>query len=404
MVANKLHRRLPDSWEITIVDQATSHHYQPGYLFIPFGTYQPEDIIKPTASFIPDEVRLVTGEIERVIPAEHEVVLADGTTLGYDQLVIATGTHPRLDQTPGLGEEGWRESIHDFYTLEGATALAGALEKFEGGRLVVHIAEMPIKCPPAPLEFAFLLDDYLRRRGLRDRSKITYVTPLSGAFTRPVASRYLGEMLAQRGIAVEPDFYVERVEPDRLVSFDEREVPFDLAVIVPVHMGAEFVARSGLGDELNHVRVDPGNFLADGYDSIFALGDAAALPTSKAGSVAHFAVEVFTENFLDHIAGRPMTHTFDGHANCFIESGGGKAMLIDFNYATEPLPGKYPIPKLGPLSLLRETRLNHLGKLAFKPIYWSILLPGRRLGVPTAMSMAGKVASEQLTHEKETAS
>jgi sulfide:quinone oxidoreductase len=181
-----------------------------------------------------------------------------------------------------------------------------------------------------------------------------------------------------------------------LVSFDERVLPFDLLVTVPVNMGADFVARSGLGDELQHVRVDPHTFQALGHEDIFAIGDAAALPTSKAGSVAHFSVEVFVENFLDHIGGRPMHRHFDGHANCFVESGGGKALLIDFNYDTEPLPGSYPIPGLGPLRLLKETRLNHLGKLAFKPIYWHMLLPGRRLPVPNAMSMAGKVpAGEQ---------
>jgi sulfide:quinone oxidoreductase len=163
-----------------------------------------------------------------------------------------------------------------------------------------------------------------------------------------------------------------------------------LLVTVPLNMGADFVGRSGLGDELNHVKVDPYSFLAVGRDNIFALGDAASLPTSKAGSVAHFSVEVFVENFLDHIAGRGMSHRFDGHANCFVESGGGKALLIDFNYDTEPLPGSYPIPGVGPLRLLKETRLNHLGKLAFKPIYWHLLLPGRRLPVPTGMSMAGK--------------
>jgi sulfide:quinone oxidoreductase len=254
----------------------------------------------------------------------------------------------------------------------------------------VHITELPIKCPVAPLEFAFLADDHFRRLGIRDRVEMIFVTPLSGAFTKPIASDRLGDMLEERGILVESDFYVERVDPGALVSYDERVVPFDLLVTVPLNMGADFVAKSGLGDELNHVRVDPHTFLVDGCENVFALGDAAALPISKAGSVAHFAVEVFVENFLQHIAGRPMERAFDGHANCFVESGGGKALLIDFNYDTEPLPGAYPLPVVGPLSLLKETRVNHLGKLAFRPIYWHMLLPGRRLPVPTAMSMAGK--------------
>lgn len=401
MVVNKLRRRLPGDWEVVVVDRSVSHHYQPGYLFVPFGIYEPAEIVRPTARYVPRGVRLVTSDIERVATDEQEVLLTDGTSIEYDQLVIATGTHPRPDETPGMVSEAWRKTIHDFYTLEGATALRPALAAFEGGRLVVHITETPIKCPPAPLEFAFLADDHLRKRSVRGKVEITFVTPLSGAFTRPIASRYLGDLLERRRIAVEPDYYVERIEPGRLVSYDEREIPFDLLVTVPVNMGAEFLARSGLGDELNHVRVDPHTFLAEGHDNIFALGDAAALPTSKAGSVAHFAVELFTDNFLEHIAGRPMRHAFDGHANCFVETGGGKASLIDFSYDMEPLPGKYPLPGLGPLSLLEETRLNHLGKLAFKPVYWNLLLPGRRLPVPSRMSMVGKVSPAEVAPTRE---
>jgi sulfide:quinone oxidoreductase len=215
---------------------------------------------------------------------------------------------------------------------------------------------------------------------------------MSGAFTRPIASAHLGHMLDERKIAVETDFMVERIDNERkaLVSYDEREVPFDLLVTVPLNMGAEFVARSGLGDELNYVPVDRQTLLSKKYDNIFAVGDASDIPASKAGSVAHFAVEMFTENFLEHIEGHPMTHLFDGHANCFVESGDDKALLIDFNYDVEPLPGKYPIPVLGPMDLLKETRANHLGKKAFRWIYWNVLLPGRPIPLPAAMSMAGK--------------
>jgi sulfide:quinone oxidoreductase len=156
-------------------------------------------------------------------------------------------------------------------------------------------------------------------------------------------------------------------------------------------MGADFVDRSGLGDELNHVKVDKGTFLSNDFDNIFAVGDAANLPTSKAGSVAHFAVEVFEENFVRHIKGLPMTEMFDGHANCFIETGAGKGMLIDFNYDTEPLPGKYPLPGIGPFSLLKETELNHWGKLMFKWVYWNMLLKGKPMPLPHEMLMAGKL-------------
>jgi sulfide:quinone oxidoreductase len=394
MVVNKLRPRLAaDEWAITVVDEEETHYYQPGYLLLPFGTYTREDIIKPKRSFVPDGVDLVIGEIDLVEPEKSRVKLSDGTELDYDYLVIATGTHPRPDQTPGLESDAYGDTVHDFYTIDGAEALAKKLRSWDGGRLVVNIIEMPIKCPVAPLEFTFLADSFFKESGLRDRVELVYVTPLPEAFTKPVAARHLGHMLAERKIDIETDFYLERVDTDggMLVSYDEREVPYDLLVTIPVNMGAEFVTRSGLGDELNHVPVDKHTFLSNDYDNIFAIGDAADLPTSKAGSVAHFAVEIFTENFLRHIDGLEMTEHFDGHANCFIESGDGKGMLIDFNYETEPLPGKYPLPGIGPFSLLEETEMNHWGKLMFKWTYWNVLLPGKPLPLPAHMSLAGKI-------------
>ncbi len=393
MVANKLRRRLDrHEWQVTVVDRDDAHHYQAGYLFVPFGTYDRDDVVRTRHHFLADGVEMVLGEIDRIEPDDDAVVLADGRRLGYDYLVVASGTTPRPDQTPGMDGSEWRRSIFDFYTLDGAEALAQALRTFDHGRLVVHVTEMPIKCPVAPLEFAFLAESWLRRRGIRDRVELVYVTPLDGAFTQPVASAHLGGMLEERKIQVEADFLVERVDAERrtLVSYDEREVPFDLLVTVPLNMGADFVARSGLGDELNYVPVDPHTLLSAAHDNIFAIGDANDIPTSKAGSVAHFSVEVFVGNFLQHVQGRPMAGSFDGHANCFVESGDDKALLIDFNYDTEPLPGKYPLPYVGPLSLLRETRANHLGKLAFRHVYWNLLLPGRPVPLPAHMSMAGK--------------
>ena len=393
VIANKLRHRLDRAeWRITVVDRDDDHHYQPGYLFVPFGGYSREQVVRPRHTFLPEGVDFVVGTVDRVAPEENVVRLEGGRELVYDQLVIASGTTPRPDLTPGMLGPEWRHSIFDFYTLEGAEALGEALEMFDGGRLVVHITEMPIKCPVAPLEFTFLAEAWLRERGLRDQVELVFVTPLDGAFTKPVASAQLGGMLDERKVLVETDFLVERIDPERkvLVSYDEREIPFDLLVTVPLNMGAAFVERSGLGDELNYVPVDKGTLRSTTYDNIFAVGDASDIPASKAGSVAHFSVEIFVENFLDHIAGRPMTRAFDGHANCFVESGDDKALLIDFNYDTEPLTGKYPLPVVGPMDLLKETRINHLGKLAFRWIYWNVLLPGRPVPLPALMSMAGK--------------
>jgi sulfide:quinone oxidoreductase len=392
MVVNKLRRRLPrDEWQISVVDSSATHFYQPGYLFIPFGKYTPDQVVRPTRRSIHDDVYLIRGEVDRVDPDAGQVWLTDGHRMPYDYLVIATGVTPRPDQTPGMLDPAmWRRSIFDFYTYDGAVALADALAAFDGGRLVVHIVDMPIKCPVAPLEFTLLADAWLRDRGLRHRVELSYATPLPAAFTKPIASARLGSMLEERNILVEPDFLVERIDGTNLVSYDDRKIGFDLLVTVPLNMGAEYVARSGLGNELNLVPVDKHTLLSTAHPNIFALGDANDIPASKAGSVAHFSVAVFADNFVHHVRGQPMTGRFDGHANCFVESGGGKALLIDFNYDTEPLPGDYPLPGLGPFRLLQETRTNHLGKLAFRWMYWNLLLPGRPIPLPARMSMAGK--------------
>jgi len=393
MIVNKLRRKLPASdWDITVVDRDDVHPYQPGYLFLPFGTYTPDQINRSRRDQLPKGVDFVIGDVDRVDAPANTVALVDGRTLAYDYLVIASGTSPRPDQTPGMLGDEWRRSIFDFYSFEGAQALAKALQGFDHGRLVVHITDMPIKCPVAPLEFTFLAEAWLREHGLRDRVELVYVTPLPGAFTKPVASEALGTMLEERKIHLESDFLVERIDVENkaLVSYDEREVPFDLLVTVPLNMGADFVERSGLGDELNYVPVDKHTLQSKEFANIFAVGDSSDIPTSKAGSVAHFSVEIFVDNFLQLVKGEQMTGAFDGHANCFIESGDGKGLLIDFNYDTEPLTGTYPLPVAGPLALLKETRRNHLGKLAFRWIYWNVLLPGRPLPLPAHMSMVGK--------------
>jgi sulfide:quinone oxidoreductase len=396
MAANKLRTQLDDSFSITIVDSNDTHYYQPGFLFIPFGTYEPSEVVKPKREFIPKGVAYVSAGITELNPDANNVTLDDGSTLEYDYLVIATGTHPCPEETPGLSTKHYGETVHDFYTLEGAIALRDSLAAFEGGRLVVNLIEMPIKCPVAPLEFAFLAEAHFTDRGIRDDVEIIYVTPMSSAFTKPVAAKHLGDMFDRRGIELEPDFYLEHVDADgkRVVSYDEREVAYDLLVTIPINMGAPFIAKAGIGDELNHVKVDHFTFQSPDFDNIFAIGDAAALPTSKAGSVVHFAMETFVPNFVDFVHGRPMTHRFDGHANCYIETGHDKAMLIDFNYDTQPLPGKYPLPGVGPFSLLKETEVNHWGKLMFKWMYWHLLLEGKDIPVPAKMTMAGKDRSE----------
>jgi sulfide:quinone oxidoreductase len=394
IMANHLRRKLNlAEWQLTVVDQDPRHYYQPGFLFMPFGIYSEKDVVRPKRRFIPQDVRCLEAEIDQIDPEQNTVALKTGQRLSYDLLIIATGSRTVPEQTEGMVNGGWRKRVHEFYTFEGAGALSETLKDWKGGRLVVHISEMPIKCPVAPLEFCFLADWWLTERGLRDKTEIVYVTPLSGAFTKPIASQALSHLLERKRIQVVNDFAIARVDDERrkIVSWDDKEVDYDLLVTVPVNMGDAMVERSGLGDELNYVATDRHTLQAKGHPNIFVIGDATDAPTSKAGSVAHFEAEILAANILHYVKGEELRARFDGHANCFIESGFKKGFLLDFNYTLEPVPGTFPIPGIGPMRLLGESWLNHLGKMAFKWVYWHVLLKG--LPIPLVshrMTLAGK--------------
>lgn len=382
MMANHLHHELKEpDWHISIIDERKEHHYQPGYLFLPFNIYTPEDIIKTIEEFIPKNVQLIKQTIDRIIPTENKILLKSGDELNYDILIIATGAKIAPEETEGMQGEEWQKSVFDFYSFEGALALRNKLKDWEGGKLVVHITEMPIKCPVAPLEFAFLADSFFKHKHMRDKVEITYVTPLSGAFTKPKATEVLEHLLYDKHIQIESDFCIEHVdnEQKKIVDYGGREIPFDILVTVPTNKGDALIERSGMGDELNYVPTHKATLQSKVYANVFVLGDASDIPASKAGSVAHFEAEILTENILRYIKGEPLKEEFDGHANCFIETGGGKALLIDFNYTHEPVEGSFPFAGIGPLRLLKESRMNHMGKLAFRWIYWNILLKGTHI-------------------------
>jgi sulfide:quinone oxidoreductase len=394
MMANHLHSALKkDEWEIKIIDEREEHHYQPGYLFLPFDIYEPSDIIKTISEFIPKGVNLITGKIDQIVAEGNFVKMANGDRYDYDVLIIATGAKIAPEEVEGMKGSEWHKSVFDFYTFEGALALRNKLREWKGGKLVVHITEMPIKCPVAPLEFAFLADSYFKHKHMRDQVEITYVTPLSGAFTKPKATEALDHLLHEKNIRIESDFAIAEIDNanKKMIDYGGREISFDLLVTVPTNKGDELMERSGLGDELNYVPTNKATLQSLKHENIFVLGDASNIPASKAGSVAHFEAEILTENILRYIKGEPLKEEFDGHANCFIETGNGKALLIDFNYTHEPVEGTFPFPGIGPLRLLKESRMNHMGKLAFRWIYWNLLLKGTHIPFVSAnMQEAGK--------------
>ncbi len=393
LAANRLRKKFKqDRLRIDIVDQNNQHVYQPGLLFVPFGLAEPDEIVRKRDRQLHKGINYHQSAIDSVDIEADSVTLEDGTTLDYDVLLVATGARLQPEETEGLTGPGWMESVFTFYDMEGATALAEKLAGFESGHIVINVVDMPIKCPVAPLEFAFLADWYFTDKGVRDDVTITYATPLDGAFTKPTASATLSSLLTDKGIELVTEFNTGEVDGEarKLIGFDGREIDFDIAVVIPLHGGAAYVENSpGLGDELGFIPTDNATLQSQVKPNIFVVGDAADVPASKAGSVTHFEGEVLVENMEAFLNGEPIEHSFDGHANCFIETGFSKALLIDFNYENEPVGGHYPGP-VG-LPLLKESRVNHLGKLMFQSFYWHGLLPGRDIpGIGPDMPSFGK--------------
>ena len=394
MMANRLLRKLdPSEWKIVLVDKDEQHYYQPDFLFLPFGFIKPEAVVKPKRKFIPSGIEFVISDIEVIDPDNSKITLTkEKRVISYDQMLIATGTDIHPDEIDGLTGAGWRKNIFDFYTYDGAVALHDFLTKFQGGKLVINIAEMPIKCPVAPLEFAFLADYHFKKRGIRNKVDLVYTTPLPGAFTKPKAASIFGDFLSRKGIHLEPDFAVSAVDAKKntISSWDGREIEYDLLVSVPTNMGADVIGRSGMGDDLNFVPTNKNTLQSLKWPNVWVIGDATNVPTSKAGAAIHFESDVLLENIMHAIRGEELHPDYDGHVSCFLESGSHKGVLIDFSYDVEPLPGTYPFPLVGPLSLLKESWPNHMGKLAFRWMYWNVMLNGLSVPLPTKFSMIGK--------------
>jgi sulfide:quinone oxidoreductase len=392
IVANQLRGQLPvDEWEIVVIDRDEQHHYQPGYLFIPFGLYSREDILQPKRLFIPPGVEFVLDEVTGV-DADNRTVRTRGGSYQYDWLVVATGARLKTDEVEGMAE-AWDTDIFNFYTLGGSERLKKALKYFTCGKIVLNIAELPFKCPIAPLEFLFMCDWFFTASGARQNVELELVTPLGSVFTKPIAAKALTHIAEKKRINVTPNFNIARVNAGEktIESHDGRSVGYDLLVSIPPNFGAACLEESGLTDPMGYVTVNKNTLKSDRAERIFVLGDASNVPTSKAGSSAHYQAYTLVENLLREIDGHEPLPSYDGHATCFLESGHDKAVLLDFNYEVEPLPGKFPFPGVGPFSLLKESLANHWGKMMFRWVYWELMMRGKDLPLENQMNLAGKM-------------
>ena len=361
LVANLLDRSLGRDVHITVVDPTGMHDYQPGYLYVALGQARGHWLSREERSLLRSGVDLAIEEAVRIHPDAGTIQLERGGSLSWDYLVIATGARLVPDQIPGLTEGSF-----DFYSLAGAERLAQELGRFRGGRIKVGIAGIPYKCPPAPVEFTFMVDGYLRERDLRDRSEVELLSPLNRAFTIESASKLIQPIMRSRGIGLTTFFNVEAVDPSAHVveSLEGEKQEYDLLVLVPPHEGAEVVKTSNLGDSSGWLPTDRTTLNVNGYDNVFALGDATDLPISKSGSTAHFEAPVIASRIASLVKGSTPTTNYGGRVMCFLETGDGKATALRFDYEHPPIP---PEPN----------RAWHIAKWLFNRLYWETVPQGR---------------------------
>ena len=369
LVANLISRKLKKAIDagdarVTVVDETGTHTYQPGFMYIAMGGERASNLQRPERSLLDERVELVVGRIDAIDDAAKVVRLESGKELGWDQLVLATGSRIVPEAIPHFVEEA-----HHFYSAEAAARLRTALDAFTGGKVVIGIAGMPYKCPPAPLEVAFLIEAELRERGLREKSEMHYCSPIGRAFTIESVSEMATPILEQKHIELHTFFNVETIDPDKKIigSLEGEELPYDLLILVPPHKGAQVVIDSGLAPGAGWLPTEKDTLNVKGHADIWALGDATDLPLSKAGSTAHFEAPVVAERVAAAVQGREAEgkeSIYTGRVMCFFEIGDGKGTLLRFDYTHPPTPPK-------------PNRVWHLGKIVFNKTYWHTVPRGR---------------------------
>jgi sulfide:quinone oxidoreductase len=369
LAANLISRQLKSQIDrgeasVTVVDEKGEHIYQPGYMYIAMGNEKPERLKRPERSLLDRRVQLEVGRAVGIDVPNQTVTLEGGEKLGYEQLVLATGSRILPEQIEHFDTEA-----HHFYGPDAAQKLRNALDAFTGGRVVIGIAGMPYKCPPAPLEVAFLIEHELRQRGLREKSEMHYCSPIGRAFTIESVSEMATPILEQKNIELHTFFNVETIDAEKKVinSLEGEELPYDLLILVPPHKGAQLVIDAELAPPSGWLPTDHHTLLVKGYENIYALGDATDLPLSKAGSTAHFEAPVVAERVAAAVQGREPKGkhaSYEGKVMCFFEVGDGKGTLLQFDYDHPPRPPK-------------PNRFWHLGKLVFNKTYWHTVPKGR---------------------------
>ncbi|MCE7733558.1 MAG: NAD(P)/FAD-dependent oxidoreductase [Candidatus Heimdallarchaeota archaeon] len=364
IVSNRIHKKLKKGkvpYEITVIDPTFQHLYQPGFLFTMVGKEKDGNLIQDSRKMMPKIVNSIMDKVKFINTEEKFVETVESGNFGYDYLIIASGSRLAFDSV-----DWWNDSIHHFYNQEGSTKLRGAIESFEGGKIVVSIADLPYKCPPAPIEAAMLLDDYFKKKGMRDKVEISYTSPLGRAFSIETTNTRVEPYLEEKNIALYTMFNTDEVDTEEKViySMEGEDLDYDLLIMVPPHNGHRFIIDSGIAEGQGWIDVDRHTLQVLNQDSIYALGDTTNLPISKAGSTAHHEAPVIAQNIYDEIMGKELSGHYNGEVQCFFLTSFGSSMFINFDYDNPPKPSP-------------TRRIWYWFKLVFKPMYFRLVTRGR---------------------------
>jgi len=357
VLANRLAEKLGSAIDagdasVTVINDGEHQHYKPAYLYVPFGKKTVEEAKRPLSDLLDRRVDLRVDRVTEIDTEDKAVALEGGESLAYDHLVLATGANLDPDAVPGLTEGG-----HHFYGPEGAESLRDELADFEEGHLVLSVIGVPHMCPAAPLEFVFMADDWLRKRGLREDVEITYTYPIQRAHGLESIADWATPKLDERDITLETFFNAEAVDPDEgvLETMEGNELEYDLLVAIPPHTASDLVSEAGLGD--TWVEVDRATLEAEHAEDVYAIGDVADVPTSKAGSVAHYEAGVVADRIASRVRGETPTSVYEGKTVCFIETGMDEATFVEFGYGSEP-------------TMREPSKPVHWAKLGYNESYW----------------------------------
>lgn len=337
---------------ITMLSATDKHMYQPGLLYVPFGKIRESELFRDQRKVLHRRIAFFVDPAVHIDVDAKRVATKSGKIYTYDYLVIATGSRLRPDMVPGMAE-----GAHWFYDLDGARKMRGALNLFQGGKIVVNV-NAPHKCPVAPMEITFMLREFLADKGLMDKTEITYTYPIGRLHSLEPLAQWAVPEFERHGIKSEVFFNTKEIDPAAKTITSEEGVtlPYDLLITIPPHTGQQVVMDSKLGDA-GWVATNKQTLLREGSNDVFVVGDTTNIPISKAGSTAHFEADTVVDNLASLIKEQCWSRNYDGKVFCFLETGMTTGTYVWFNYTTPPNPGP-------------PSQAIHLFKLGYNRLYW----------------------------------